>query len=370
MSSRQAAGWGLLPASIDGALLDEAFSRFKRKRRFIDDAGLQVSSAPDGSARLRIRSRPRPPKLAYLARLQRADGSFVQELDSLLERDTFGVDLRDALDEFYEKYEQIPREWIAASPLAEQQLQLWQADDTAAALREFAEENQSFRLYRIGTHPQFSARQTVFQVLGDLAQGIPPEDLVVGTARDEGYLLRGQISIGPSGLICPPMLARNQPLATVFVTRNGAQIIGVSSGAIHRPVRMPNNVLTGWQGFGGTGDAAYRTPDRKIPEYWAESLLRALAGGVSRLLDLTTDPGRWVNGEGYFDNDSREMAWSNVLMGLDAVAAVGEYWHDTSEALWAAFRALTTLQGLWEATGVTVPLTLVGRQNLMGATLS
>jgi hypothetical protein len=103
---------------------------------------------------------------------------------------------------------------------------------------------------------------------------------------------------------------------------------------------------TGGPSLYGGGKGVYKTSLRQFPPGHGAALLTDLTRGMNQLLQHLTDPTYWLNEAGELDNDERAITWMSVRFGLDALSQLGSEW--TSEwAVWTAFRAMSTLQGIW-----------------------
>jgi hypothetical protein len=69
--------------------------------------------------------------------------------------------------------------------------------------------------------------------------------------------------------------------------------------------------------------------------------------GANALLGYLTDPARFTDGTGHLDVDEQLITWADVRFGFDAISSMAADRY-SPEAIWAAFRALTTLQGVWD----------------------
>lgn len=111
--------------------------------------------------------------------------------------------------------------------------------------------------------------------------------------------------------------------------------------------------LPGWSGLAGDwdlmggGDGVYQFRSDRLPPGFAPDLFAMLVNGADRTLHWLTDPSNWRSAEGEFKGGERWINWVSVRIGLDALDSMGEHW-TTDESLWAAFRALGILQGIWE----------------------
>ena len=146
------------------------------------------------------------------------------------------------------------------------------------------------------------------------------------------------------------MQARNQPLALVLLASTGAQVAVLPAhGAFRRYSHVtpwPSALLR--TDLLGRNQKAYPKPFDRVPPDFAIQLFVPLVQGANKLVDLLTDPSNFTDAEGVFKSDERWITWTSVLMGLEALHAVGESWTNGDESLWAAFRSLDILSGIWE----------------------
>ena len=193
-------------------------------------------------------------------------------------------------------------------------------------------------------------RQIAWRILGHLLDGIPPDAMPLGSARRESLLLTGLLEAVPGAIVCAPLTARSQPLAAAMLTRSGAEVallLAQGSGFVRMPSMDTWPVGTGRPSLTGPGKGIYSVGVTELPAGHAEVLLQQSIDGVNRLLHRLTDPAMFADSAGCLDRDEQMIAWANLRFGLDAINSVASSW-GTSDAIWAAFRALGTLQGLWE----------------------
>ena len=280
----------------------------------------------------------------YSLPLQRPDGELRADVGERLSRGALEIDL----EELHERLVNDPSMERQPETLAEMQKHLLVGPELSV-LRSVASGDPRLEFHRLLTSDSFSKRQVVLKILTDLARGIEPSKMKLGSARGESYLLSGLLELGPGVMVGPLLAARNQPLAVIFSTRRAAQIAMIPRrGALVRPDRMPHLPL----GFGdfsvlGHGNATYEIEEPTIGDGAAKQALDAALAAVDLSVLHLTDPARWTDPDGVFDAETRWVAWSNVLAGMAAIGAVAEHWSDGDEGLWAAFRALGILQGLW-----------------------
>ena len=164
-----------------------------------------------------------------------------------------------------------------------------------------------------------------------------------------GGTVSGLVEPGIGSIVMPPLIARNQPLAMGFLTRSGDQVAVVPGWGNFKRLAMPESWPTAavFGGLRGPSEGVYDPSPEKIPSGYAVALFEELVAGADRTLHWFTDPANWRTSAGVFDLEERQIAWSSFLFGLRALDSVGQTWA-SDEGLWAAFRALGTLQGIWE----------------------
>ena len=97
----------------------------------------------------------------------------------------------------------------------------------------------------------------------------------------------------------------------------------------------------------GPGRGIYRTGVKALPPGHARALLKHATEGGNALLGHVTDPATFDDGTGQLDVDEQLITWSDIRFGFDAINALASDW-SSHESIWAAFRALTTLQCVWD----------------------
>jgi hypothetical protein len=228
------------------------------------------------------------------------------------------------------------------------------------------------RCYRVGSTDTLRNRLFVWRIIRLLADGIHPNDMPLGRARPDHGLLTGLLELTPAAIMCSPLIARHQPLAAVLMCSNGAEVVVVSadgSGWL-RPIVSANwPVGTGRPSLSGTGIGIYRSGINALPGGHAHAVLTHAVAGGNALLGYLTDPATFRDDNGYLDVDEQLITWSDVRFGFDAINSIAADWH-SPESIWAAFRALTTLQGVWDGQrrlGVPLSDLLVPANLLAGA---
>ena len=144
-----------------------------------------------------------------------------------------------------------------------------------------------------------------------------------------------------------PLVARNQPLATIFETARYAVIVAIPRNGAFRRV----SDLGGWpSGAGdslhGPGVGVYATRYGQIPHELASELFKTLVVGADDLCRMLTSPTHWVDDDREIDTLERNIAWSSVHFGLESLVTIGSTW-SSSDRLWGGFRSLGTLEGVW-----------------------
>lgn len=336
--------WIPLPPEISAEDISGLRTRLRQKwREYFRDAGFAVRTNPLPVSIRRIESRPR---LFRIVPLQKPDGEIKSDIPDLLKRDTLGDFDRDRiLQELGDDpaLKRSPESWTDT-----QKYML--VGDAEQVVRELAEKDPRIELHRLVTTSAYTKRLMVLGILSDLASGIEPKQLKLGSESDHGFLIRGLIDAGPGNLVGPLVAARNQPLAVIFSTRTGAQVAMVPRrGAFTRPSLLRRLPL----GFGdfslmGPGAAVYdTTADEVIGDGAARDALRLSVRAVEETVLFLTDPGSFTTGEGVFEPDQFWVSWTNYLAGTSALSSIAEHWQDRDEGMWGAFRALGILHGQW-----------------------
>lgn len=202
--------------------------------------------------------------------------------------------------------------------------------------------------YRLGVRWPGWMRFAFWHMVERLADGMRPEDLTFrgfGEAMTTSGLIVGQ----PNLVVTPPMMTRNQPTAMVYMTNLGSHLVLVSraGGGFRRDINLPTWPV-GWSSpeIGGTGEGAYRGSQNHPADY-GDKLLADMTLAGNRVLGHVTDPTVWANSDRVVDLDERTITWTSVRFGLDALNNVAAN-YGSSASMWEAYRALGTLQGIWE----------------------
>jgi hypothetical protein len=96
----------------------------------------------------------------------------------------------------------------------------------------------------------------------------------------------------------------------------------------------------------GPGIGIYRS-DVRFPGGWSTAFLKRVVESTDRFLRVMTDPARWRREDGRYDHATRRLTWASIVYGLQAISDMAQDW-TARHAMWDAFRALGTLQGIWE----------------------
>jgi hypothetical protein len=336
-------GWATLPPPIKSAtikLLDPGliggFASVARR------AGLQFRESR--SIAPRLRGGETFPPFFRLVSLQAPNGDLVPDAQRRINDGGSPLGFAQAIAA-HAKGQQ-----IHATPWGEFQLKILQSPDTVSVLGELQGSAESpLRFFRLRSTDALLAGMFLWRLITEVAQGVPPAAAVrTGRNRDDRFV-GGLVQVAPASFVCYPLLGRNQPLAAVFTTEHGTQVIVLPSrNAFVRPIEFVTwPVGTGRIHFGGPGQGVYATSVRAFPEGHAEALLRLLVRRADAAFHHLTAPERWTTSVGVLDADAFWLSWSSILLGMDAVTSLGAEWNQP-EAIWTAFRALSILQGIWQ----------------------
>ena len=310
-------------------------------RQMFAEAGIRWRSS-SGSIALRADD---PGPLVYALPLQTKDGRIRGDAAKRLARDSFDGRFEGAVSRVSQCHfdpADIDR-WMGL------RLAFMQEREPVQAVRDLAAVQPDFRMYRIGGTPALLRRQFVWRVLEHLLDGLAPEEMPLGGARIDSELLTGLLEAIPGALTCAPLTARFQPLAAVLMTSAGVEVVVLPGGSGF--ARTPR--MDAWPvGFGrpsltGSGKGIYALGLDRLPAGHAAELLEQAVRGVNVLLNNLSNPTNFADSTGQLNRDEQMIAWSNVRFGFDAVNNMASTW-GTTDAIWPAFRALGTLQGLWE----------------------
>jgi hypothetical protein len=345
------AEWALLPSAVSSQTFHSVEQRLTKQtmREFLQDAGLRVRR---DRGRLRLRSNAsdhRP--LLELYSLQDGTGRFrsdaAQVLSGASSLSGFGADLQEMLPRMLSQPGAQPQQDL--NYWGRLQLAFWDASDPLAALSQLHAGQRGFRFYVVHPTDKLLKRLIIWRVLEHLLAGHSVDTLPVGVQRNRTTLIDGIVEFTAATLVCAPLVARNQPLAAVFMTSSGIQVIGIlEQGAFVRGLQMPPwpSGTGGPSLYGGSGKGVYKTRLRELPSGYGEALLTELVRGMNSLLSYLTDPTQWTNEAGELDNEERLITWMSVRFGLDALSQLGSEWK-SEWSVWTAFRAMSILQGIW-----------------------
>ncbi|MFG3437797.1 hypothetical protein ACGF0J_11205 [Nonomuraea sp. NPDC047897] len=335
--------WAPLPPQVTPSAWRAVQGRLQAEMRsLLADAGFQFRIR--GSHVLTCSRDPGP--LVYATPLQNSAGALRADIDRKLKKDTFpGPGLQYAIEEAAKvpgfNIQNIDY-WMSL------QIAFLQEGNPAKAVRDLCEAQPKFRFYRLGATRAFMLRQFVWRIIGHLINEIPAAQMPLGSARRDNMLVTGLLEAAQGSLLCAPLTARFQPLAAVLMTRIGSEVAVLPHGSGY--VRTPS--MGGWPvGMGrpslsGRGKGIYKTGIKTFPPGHAAAILERSVSGANRLLSKFTDPTEFLT-NGLLDCDEQTIAWANMRFGIDAINSMGSEW-GKPEAIWSAFRALGTLQGIWE----------------------
>lgn len=305
-------------------------------------AGLRYRLPTDGDPRLSAGGSY--PPFFRLVPLQDADGEFYPDAQERLLTEGGSLGLGEAIAEHAKV------SGVDVSLWGDHELRIVSEPDTIAALRQVqASSDAKLLFFRLRSTDALMARLFLWNIVAELAQGIPGQKVLANLRTAEDRLVGGIVQMAPSGFVCFPLLARSQPLAVVFLTAHGSQVVVVPArGTFLRPIEF-----TTWPvglsrvRFGGPGRGVYRSSVRAFPDGHAEVLLRFLLKRADAAMHRLTAPELFATPEGRLDLDAHWLLWSSVLFGMDAITSLASEWNQAS-AIWTAFRALSTLQGIWQ----------------------
>lgn len=337
------AAWVALPPPITTATVKQldpgligGFAGIVRR------AGLQYRQS--GAISPRFRSGGTFPVFFRLVALQDASGEFVADAQRLINDGGAPVGFAEAVAEHATVQQ------IHATAWGKTQLEILRDPDTVSVLRQLQESAESpLKFFRLRATYALWARLFLWRLITELVRGVPPSEAIrTGRNRDD-RLVGGLVQVAPAGFVCYPLLARHQPLAAVFTTEHGTQVIVLPGrNAFVRPIEFVTwPVGTSRMHFGGPGQGLYATSVKAFPEGHAEALLRLLVRRADAALHYLTAPERWSASDGFLDVDAFWLCWSSVLFGMDALTSLGAEWNQPT-AIWTAFRALSILQGIWQ----------------------
>ena len=348
--SKPGHAWVTLPEPINRSTmaqldpgLKDGFAGLARR------AGLRYRLPTDG--RPRLSGSGSYPPFFRLVPLQDAGGEFYADAQERLVSDGGPLGLADAIAEHAKLG------GIDVSLWGEHELRIVTEPDTISALRHLqASSKTKLSFFRLRSTDALMARLFLWNILTELAQGVPAQNVLAKLRGANDRLVGGIVQMVPSAFVCYPLLARSQPLAAVFLTAHGSQVVALpTQGAFVRPIEF-----TSWPvglsrvRFGGPGRGVYRTAVEAFPNHHAESLLRFFLRRGDAAIHQLTAPELFATSDASLDLDAHWMLWSSVLFGMDAITSLAVEWNQAS-AIWTAFRALSTLQGIWQGDRAKAP---------------
>lgn len=228
------------------------------------------------------------------------------------------------------------------------QLELLANVEPVRTLAEFIDVYPEARLFALTTTKRFHFLDTFWRLAADAAAaGKSLEDMRDRKLYPRPTAVTGVAYIFAAHLVCGPLVARNQPLAAVFETLGGTQLIAIAPGSWTRPPGFADwPTGSGYSTYFGLGDGLYKTRFDKIPDHAGRTLLEESLAAANRIIGMVNDPGRWVRENAELDTVERQIAWSTLDLGFNTIAVMGADW-TSDESLWVAFRALGALQGYW-----------------------
>lgn len=242
--------------------------------------------------------------------------------------------------------------WIG-SELQAVQLELLANLDPMKTLADFAAARRDVRLFALRTTDRFHFLDVFWRLSADaILLGTSLEAMKEPNRYPKPTAVTGSAYMFSAHVVCAPLTARNQPLAAVFETLYGTQVIALPAGAWTRPPSLmdwPSG--SGYHDMLGSGEGLYKTRSSKIPDQTAGGALTACVAAANRLIASLNDPARWIGSDGSLDAVERQIAWSTLDLGFNAVSSIAAEWA-SSEALWTAFRALGALEGFWNLQGL------------------
>lgn len=320
------------------------------------DVNVQTLTANAGfemdivEGRLGLRATTSTTPLVYVTPLQKDSGAFRDDVLSLLSEGVLEqpIDIEESFDVNIK--ELLARNELDVSVHNRLQLQLYLTDDPLSVLAGPVKEG--CRFFRIGSTSRLHARLRVLEIIAELSAGLTVPELSLGANYRLDSLVSGVWNSQPASLVCFPLTARLQPLALIYMTRTGSQIVTLPPtdnvfNRIEQMVAWPaGNVGASIK---GSGHGVYKNADRIWDGNHAATLLKRCTEGANGLLEKMSDPAQWRKNTDEFDEDERWLAWTSLSQALDALTALAEFWRRPS-SIWDAFRALSILEGVWAGT--------------------
>jgi len=327
-------------------LVDAPSAAIERFRDLIRTAGIRMRR---DQGRWFVRLDPSAGDFLILKPLQNADGDLRADAGQTLYeyRETLltaeqAARVAEQLEERHER--------MTITAFSAVQHDLYVNTDSLAVLRELLRQVPGLWLYRVRPTKRFWYQDIFWRLVSILQE----EGISLRELREQGRwpsidAVSGLELTMPAYLVCAPLVSRNQPLVAVLTTVWGAQVAVVPEGVYTRPLQgagwpvgLPTMQLL------GAPEDLYTTRFEHTSRTLARELLEEFAAGVNRLAVHISNPGGWTSGEErLIDSLERNIAWSSVRFGLGALSSVGESW-SSEESVWAAFRSLGALQGIWE----------------------
>lgn len=331
------------------AAIDAALPRSLRQT--MADAGFQYRQAR-GIDRVIIRGDPSK-RLFYALPLQRADGSLRSDAAERLHRNSVQLDLD--VSELMHRQPGFDPNW-RPTVWTRMWLELIDARDPVGVLESWLEQEHRLRFHRLVSTIALAGRSLFLRHLDGIITGADPSILPAGDNRPETARTEGLLEVGAAQLLAPALMARYQPLAAVLTTSGAAQVaVTIHEGHFVRPLTWDEwPVGMAQVSLEGPGRGLYRS-EAEFPPGWSTDFLHKTVEATDRFLRVMTDPARWRRLDGRYDDATRRLTWASVVYGLDAISDMARAW-TASHTLWDAFRALGTLQGIWEG----------GRQGAVG----
>lgn len=333
----------LLPESL---LRTEDPDLKARAKTTLLKAGVRLREASGG--RLLVRTDPASSNaFVRLKSLQNAEGKLRSDAGAALalgdHLDEEGArEMAEAMRAAYP-----PNKWVGHA-FQGVQLELLANLEPLRTLSEFVDVYPDARLFALTTTDRFHFLDVFWRLSSEAAAtGKSLEDMRDDDRYPRPSAVSGVAYIFAAHLVCAQLVARNRPLAAVFETLGGSQVIATAPGSWSRPPGLADwPTGSGYSNYFGTADGLYKTRFEQIPADAGRILLQQSVDAANRLIGTVNDPAIWVRDDGELDTVERQIAWSSLDLGFNTVAAMGSEWV-SDESLWMAFRALGALQGYW-----------------------
>jgi hypothetical protein len=297
--------------------------------------------------RLALCARDRAESLVYANLLQTQDGELRAEAATILSQDALD-EPADAQQWLGMDYDQLIQTGdLESSSHQLLKLQLWTNADFLPILQAHIE--NGYRFLRVGAYPPLYRRLRLLEIIAELQSGVAVSALHIGPRAHYSTLVSGIWQLYPGSLVCFPMTVRHQPLAMVYMTPVGSQVVMLppKGKVFKRPMQLFTwPVGTVGQVIQGSVIGIYRGAGKPWEGEGALEILQSCVLGAHSLLDWVSDPATWQDENGFFHGDELWLAWTSLSQGMAALTALAETWNGSS-SLWDAFRALGILQGVW-----------------------